>query len=289
MRSALRLATVTAVLAATLSACVSGSTDSPAADGSATGLPAVITASGVLRVGVSPDFPPMEYKSPDTQQTIGLDVELQDALGEALGIRIERVESPFDQLINSSRTGRVDIVMSGLSDTRARQETSDFVDYFLSRGRVYTTTAKAAEFTTSTSICGKTLAVSAKTDYFGQVKALGEAVCTAAGLAPLGILSTDSGAAARLQIEQGRADLAAQGAENLSYINTREPGKYQAVLDPLPASPFGIMCKKGGTQLLNAVLAGMQKVVASGRYQQILDKYGLSYGAMTPVINGATK
>jgi len=29
----------------------------------------------------------MEYKSPDTQQTVGLDVELQDALGEVLGIR----------------------------------------------------------------------------------------------------------------------------------------------------------------------------------------------------------
>jgi len=49
------------------------------------------------------------------------------------------------------------------------------------------------------------------------------------------ILPTDSGAAARLQIEQGRADLAAQGAENLIYINTKEQGKYQAVLDPLPA------------------------------------------------------
>jgi len=71
------------------------------------------------------------------------------------------------------------------------------------------------------------------------------------------------------------ADLAAQGAENLIYINKRSQGKYQAVLDPLPASPFGIMIKKGGTQLTNAVLAATRQLVASGRYRQILDKYGL--------------
>jgi len=270
-----------------LSACVSGSTDSPSADGSATGLPSVITASGSLRIGVSPDFPPMEYKSPDTQQTVGLDVELQDALGEVLGIRIERVESPFDQLINSSRTGRVDLVMSGLSDTKVRQQTSDFVDYFMSRGRIYALATKAGAFTKATDLCGKTIAVSAKTDYFNQVKDLGDRTCGTAGLPAVNILPTDSGAAARLQIEQGRADLAAQGAENLIYINKQEQGKYQAVLDPLPASPFGIMIKKGGTQLTNAVLAAMRQLVASGRYRQILDKYGLGYGATTPAVNGA--
>jgi polar amino acid transport system substrate-binding protein len=268
-----------------LAGCVSGTTDSASADGSATGLPSVITASGSLRIGVSPDFPPMEYKAPDTQRTIGLDVELQDALGEVLGIRIERVESPFDQLINSSRTGRVDLVMSGLSDTRVRQETSDFVDYFMSRGRIYTLATKAGAFTKATDICGKTIAVSAKTDYYNQVKDLADRTCTT-GLPSVNILPTDSGAAARLQIEQGRADLAAQGVENLIYINQKEQGKYQAVLDPLPASPFGIMVKKGGTQLTNAVLAAMRQLVASGRYQQILDKYGVGYGATKPVVNG---
>jgi len=286
MRRVVRVVVLGAAVVLGLSGCVSGTTDSASADGSATGLPSVITASGSLRIGVSPDFPPMEYKAPDTQQTIGLDIELQDALGEVLGIRIERVESPFDQLINSSRTGRVDLVMSGLSDTKVRQGTSDFVDYFMSRGRIYTLASKAAAFTKGTDICGKTIAVSAKTDYYNQVKDLADRTCTSAALPSVNILPTDSGAAARLQIEQGRADLAAQGAENLIYINTKEQGKYQAVLDPLPASPFGIMIKKGGTQLTNAVLAAMRQLVASGRYRQILDKYGVGYGATTPVVNG---
>jgi polar amino acid transport system substrate-binding protein len=46
------------------------------------------------------------------------------------------------------------------------------------------------------------------------------------------------------------------------------------------------MVKKGGTQLTNAVLAAMRQLVASGRYQQILDKYGVGYGATKPVVNG---
>jgi len=80
------------------------------------------------------------------------------------------VKSPFDQLINSSRTGRVDLVMSGLSDTKVRQQTSDFVDYFMSRGPDLRLATKAGAFTKATDLCGKTIGGQRKTDYFNQVK-----------------------------------------------------------------------------------------------------------------------
>ncbi|BAS15122.1 arginine-binding extracellular protein ArtP [Arthrobacter sp. Hiyo8] len=74
----------------------------------------------------------MEFRDND-KNLAGLDIELQQKLGEALGVKVEVVESPFDQLINSAQTGRVDVVMSGISDTMERQKTADFVDYFKSR------------------------------------------------------------------------------------------------------------------------------------------------------------
>lgn len=69
-------------------------------------------------------------------------------------------------------------------------------------------------------------------------------------------------------------DLAAQGGENLAYFATTDPGKYASVLEPLPAKPFGVLMKKGDTQLANAVKDAFAEIVDSGEYQKILDKWG---------------
>lgn len=280
-----RIGAIAAVAALGLTGCVGG-TETTSASSSATpaGLPQAIKDAGTIRIGLSPDFPPMEYR--DGDKLAGVDIELQQKLGEALGVKIEVVESPFDQLINSVQTGRVDLVMSGISDTVERQKTAEFVDYFKSQGRLYTSGARKGEFTKQSDACGKKLAVSGKTDYFEQVKALSKTLCTDQGLPEISILATDSGAAARLQIEQGRADLAAQGAENLAYFAKTDPGKYEPVLDALPAKPFGVLMKKGNTQLANAVKDAFDKIIASGDYQKILESHGLGYGTATPVING---
>lgn len=284
-KNAARIAAITAVAALSLTACVGGDESTTQAAAGTTGLPQAIKDAGKIRIGLSPDFPPMEFRDSD-KKLAGVDIELQAKLSEALGVQIEVVESPFDQLINSVQTGRVDLVMSGISDTLERQKTADFVDYFKSQGRLYTSGARAAEFKQQSDICGKKLAVSGKTDYFEQVKILSKTVCTDKGLPEIGILPTDSGAAARLQIEQGRVDLAVQGGENLAYFAKTEPGKYAAVLDALPAKPFGVLMKKGDTQLANAVKDAFDKIITSGEYQKVLDKWGVGYGAMTPEING---
>ncbi|OFI38690.1 hypothetical protein BIU82_03765 [Arthrobacter sp. SW1] len=248
-------------------------------------MPADIKSSGKLRVGLSANFPPMEFKDKD-EKYVGADVDLQKKLGEVLGVQIEIVEAPFDQLINSVQTGRVDMVMSGMTDTVERQKSGDFVDYFRSQGRLYTTGARAGEFTKQDDACGKKVAVSGKTEFFNTIKTLNTTLCTDKGKPAIEILAADSGPAARLQLDQGRADLAAQGAENLAYFAKTEPGKYATVLDPLPSKPNGILVKKGNTQLLNAIKDGMQKLYDNGEYKKVLDQWGIAYGAMKPEING---
>lgn len=268
-----------------LSACAGGG-ETAEADEQQTGLPAEIVESGTLRVGLSANLPPMEFKN-EAGEYVGADVDLQKELGKVLGVEIEIIESPFDQLINSAQTGRVDIVMSGMSDTKERQKTADFVDYFKSEGRLYTSGERAGEFTEMSDICGKKLAVSGKTDYFAQVQDLSKRECEDKGLPALEILPADSGTAARLQIDQGRVDLAAQSGENLAFFAQTEPGKYETVLDPLPSKPLGILVKKGNDQLANAILQALEEMHENGSYAEVLKRWDIEYGSMEPVINGA--
>ena len=289
IRRPLRLAAALLVASASLAltgCVVSQKPSTDASAGASGGLPPAIAQTGTIRIGTSPDFPPMEYKDDKTAENTGVDIDLMNALANQWGVKLEIVEAPFDQLLNSVATGRVDIVMSGISDTVERQQTVTFVDYFMSQGRLYTTGANASKFTSPESLCGATVAVSSKTDYYEQIATLSKEVCENKGKAAIKRLGTDSGAAARLQIEQGRADLAVQGGENLAYLDKTNPGKYKAVLKPLPGTPFGAVVQKGNTQLADAVLKGFKDLKASGEYQKILAKWGVDYGDMPPVVNG---
>ncbi len=275
------------VLIATATACV-GASDTEGSADSESGLPAAVADSGTLRVGMSPDFPPMEYRDEETDEVIGVDIDLVNALAEELGVEAEIVEQPFDQLLNSVQTGRVDIVMSGLSDTVERQETVDFVDYFGSRGRIYTLQENAGRYAEPADTCGQTLAVSKKTDYFAQIQNYSQTNCVDQDRPAIDLLQTDSGSAARLQLEQGRADLAMQGQENLNFFEDQDPDQFETVLDPLESKPFGIVVKKGDEQMSGAILDGMNALVENGTYERILTEAGMEYAIITPALNGTT-
>ena len=242
--------------------------------------------SGVLTVGLSPDFPPMEYLNPSDDKLVGVDVDLVTELSKRLGLKVNFVQQKFDQLISSVRTNRVDIVFSGMSDTVDRQKTLDFIDYFNSQGRFYTTASHAKEFTKDTDACGTSVAVSSVTDYYPALQHFSKTVCVDAGHPAVNIVATDSGAAARLQLDQGRALLAIQGAENLVYFNKQSPGKYPEVLSPVNQTPYGAAFAKGNTALENKVLAQLKAMVDDGTMKKILETGGVAYGLRAPAING---
>lgn len=272
---------IAATAAATLLAGC-GSSATPAPDASAGGVKTI--TAGTLTVGLSPDYPPMEYM--DGDKLIGADVDLITEVAKRMGKEVKFEQQKFDQIINSVRTERVDLAISGMSDTLERQQTLEFVDYFLATGRFYTLPELAGEFTKDTDICGKAVALSTKTDYYPALQKLNTELCEGAGLAPIEIVGADSGAAARLQLDQGRAQLAVQGASNLAYFEAQTPGKYQIVLGILNEEMYGISVKKGNTALAEALLATLTEMYNDGTTATILTKWGLGDNILEPVING---
>src|SRR5690606_656093 len=79
-------------------------------------LPEDIQEAGVLRIGVSPDFPPGAVTEDDGSIN-GSEVTLARALGPILGIDIEHVETNFAGLLSGLQADRFDVVLSGMNDT----------------------------------------------------------------------------------------------------------------------------------------------------------------------------
>jgi len=78
----------------------------------------------ILRVGVSPVFPPMVFKQ--NKEVAGVEADLARALGESLGRKVTFVELPWEDQIEALRAGRTDIIMSSMSITTPRQVVLDF-------------------------------------------------------------------------------------------------------------------------------------------------------------------
>ena len=116
MKTTLQLATVLLVAAL-------------AAGAAAQNTPERIKKAGKLVIATQPNYAPISYKDPASNQLMGFDVELGEAIAKELGVKVEWQETAFAQMISSLVTGRVDIVMAGMSDLPGRREQVDFVDY----------------------------------------------------------------------------------------------------------------------------------------------------------------
>jgi ABC-type amino acid transport substrate-binding protein len=88
-------------------------TAEPAARSVPTGVLAKIRKSGVLRVGMEPEAPPMNFIDEDERRQ-GLDVQIAAAVARRLGAdRVEVVEADYDELPGLVASGAADVIMGG--------------------------------------------------------------------------------------------------------------------------------------------------------------------------------
>jgi len=257
-------------------------------------VPDSVRKAGVLRVGTSPTYPPLEYKDPMTQKLMGLDIDLSEEIGKRLGLKVEWVEQSFDQLINSLDTGRVDMGASGITDIPVRREKADFVDYFSTGSQLFTTSANEAKLMKAEDVCGRDVAVNRNGIFFIRLQDFNKNVCQAKGLKDIRYSLTDKTADARLQLIQGRAVAALQGVDAIRYMNeasnSPDKGTFTLVGEPIAVDVAGFAFAKKNAALRDLVADAVAAMIADGTYAKIFDKWQLPYAKMKEVgINGADR
>ena len=98
-----------------LAACGGGSEESaPEEDTSL----ADLQSKGTMQVGMCPEYPPFESINEDGEIE-GFDVDLANAIGEIIGVKVEFVNTPYEGLIAGLQNHDFDIIMSGMSPEEA--------------------------------------------------------------------------------------------------------------------------------------------------------------------------
>jgi polar amino acid transport system substrate-binding protein len=250
-------------------------------------LPKSITEKGYISAGIAPNYPPMDFKDPATNKLTGIDYDLGTEISKRLGIEIKWQETAFEQMVSGLATNRIDIVMSGMTDTPERQKTVDFVDYF-STGPQFYTLESQKDLKEIEDMCGKKIGTSRRTTFPVEIAKWSDVNCVAKGKPAITVIGTEGSADARAQLRQSRLDAAVQGSETLPYIQGQEPGVFKIIGEPLARQLTGLGVAKNNPELSAAIIATLNDMIKDGSYLKILDKWNLKDGAVTEAtLNGA--
>ncbi len=132
-----------------------------------------IKDAGELVVGLSADYAPYEFHAEvnGTDTIVGFDVSIAQKIADDLGVKLKIEELGFDALLGALKTGKIDLIISGMTPTEERLKEVDFSDpYLTSSQKVVIRKADADKYKTVNDFKGQSVGAQKQTTQEELVK-----------------------------------------------------------------------------------------------------------------------
>jgi polar amino acid transport system substrate-binding protein len=243
-------------------------------------LPEDIQAAGEITVASDTNFAPYEYVPSGSNTPIGLDVDIANALGTALGVRFRFISTAFDGIIPALQAGRYNVGISAINDTAEREGAVDMVNYMVNPGSSATVlVGNPKNIRNEQDLCGKTVAVLSGTTQEKELQQVTKK-CENDGVKPIKILPFPEASSTYLALQSGQADAAVTGGIAAAYQVEQSKGAMEAVELRATGLLTSIAVAKGNDKLVAALKAGLERMRQEGSYATILEKWGSSKYAL---------
>lgn len=228
------------------------------AAGSAEGVEA-IQQRGKLILGTSADYAPYEFHTIiDGKDTIvGFDIEIAKVIAADLGVELEIQDIGFDGLLQALNSGKVDMVIAGMTPTEERKKSVDFSDvYYVAQQSVLVRAEDADTYTSIDALAGEPVGAQLSSIQEGLVKdEMPDSRLVALGKIPDLVLELKNEKVEALVVEQPVANGYVQANDDLAIspiqIGDVEGGSAVAV-------------RKGSDELLERINETLQRLMADG-------------------------
>lgn len=215
-----------------------------------------------LVVGMDPSYPPFETID-ESGKPAGISVDLAKALADYLQrpLRIENL--PFVGLIPSLQNGRIDCIISSMTDTPERQQSISFSDPYLSTGLALLAGANT-DFSGPIDRAGRTLVVRQGTT--GELWAR-------TNLKEAELLAVEKENSAVLEVIQGKADAFIYDQMSVWQNWKNNPATTRAMLTPLQKEYWAVGVRKDNEPLRAKINEFLKEFRATGGFERLGDKY----------------
>jgi polar amino acid transport system substrate-binding protein len=219
-------------------------------------------------------------------RTVGLDVDLREAVGKVLGITWDVQYGTFPTVIPGVQNGKYDIGQDNFGATKAREQVVDFATY-LNDGQSFvgSKSVDTDSVTSLTDLCGYSVATTPGST-FQQILTDGAGRCAAAGKKPYTVRYFNDNGPIILGLTNGKVDIYFGPTLSLKYLALHVPTtKY---LGQISTTPVGFVTAKD-SPIAKAVSDAVNKLIASGDYAAIFSKWGVTgTGVTSSVVNPPT-
>jgi polar amino acid transport system substrate-binding protein len=224
--------------------------------------------SGKIVIATDATFPPMEMV--DTNKNIvGYDIDLMTAAAKAAGFTVEFKNTAWDGIFAGLDNGKYDAVMSSVTITDERKGTMDFSMPYFNAGQILAVRADTSGVMKIADLTGKTVGAQiGTTGAFEIDKVKAASKITAKTYDEIGLAFED--------LANGRIDgvvVDTPTAASYALQNDKYKGKIKTVGAPMTEEFYGVAVKKGNAKVLDAINAGLKKVLDGDLTKKLEDKW----------------
>lgn len=212
-------------------------------------------------------WPPLEFIDESGRLT-GFEVELVQAMGNAVGEIFTVKNIPWDTIFAGLANGAYDAVASGVTVTEERKATMDFSNPILNVGQVVIMrSTQAAQFSSIAELNGKKVGVQIGTtgDFALESYPVQRRVYDDIGLAIEDMMNGNIDAVVCDSLI----------ASDFVLANKNYQGKMAVVGQPFTQEDIAIAVKKGNATLLDLIDKGLKALQADGSFDTLKRKWNL--------------
>jgi polar amino acid transport system substrate-binding protein len=222
----------------------------------------IVLERGELIVGMEPEFPPFESKN-EKGEFVGFDVDMARELAKDLGVKLRLEEMAWDSLPTALETGKIDLVISGMTATEERAKSRAFTEpYFRTRLCLLVNAKSGIE--KPEDVNGKRLVVKLGTTGDIQSKKL---------FPDATVVKLEAEGACALEVATGRADAFLYDRHSIVRHNKSHPETTRAILKPLSEEPYAMAARLGDAKFVDRLNAFLREFRKDGRYARIHEKH----------------
>lgn len=248
------------MMTSVLAACGNNKNESSTKEGTSSG-----NTTKKLIVGMSADFPPYEFHIKNDKgedEIVGFDVEIAKEIAKDLNAELEIKDMKFESLLNELESGRVDLVISGLSPKPERLKQIDMSKiYYKAEQSIVSRTADKDKYATMESLEGLKIGVQKSSIQEDIAKEIPNAKLTS--LAKISEIM--------MQLTSNRVDVAViEGPVAESFVKKIDG---ITITDAKPVTEdegYVVGVKKGDTEMLDQVNATLDRLIEAGSIDQFV-------------------
>ncbi|QDH23385.1 ABC transporter substrate-binding protein/permease [Saccharibacillus brassicae] len=217
-------------------------------------------------VGLSADFAPYEFimTVDGKSKIVGSDVMIAEQIAADMGAELQLENMPFDSLLPALQSGRIDMVISGMTPTDERRQNVDFSDlYYISKQVILTRAEDADQYPTMAELEGQPIGV--------QTGSIQEEIANGIPNAEVTAVKSISDVVSLLLSDRVNAAVF-EGPVAEAQVKNRAG---LAIAEAVPEdsdTPMAIAVEKGNTELLGEINTTLKRLNADNAVERFIQE-----------------